>query len=423
LVLALTALVAHMATVALTKALQSYSRSRLEQLCSDRGRPGRADEVAQLADRTERGAEAIAVLSGLLLMTLIGIAADRWYSPASLKLVVSLVLFVVAAGYVLAGVLGKVLAEPILYAFWPAAFIIRGVALPITLGAARLEYVIERVGGYPMSGPRPASVEVEIPAEEGESSAEVEAELPEAARTLLQRAVELTRTNVSEVMIPPSAIVSLPSSVTAQKAAEAFRTTGRSRIPIFGANRDDIVGILIGKDLWERMVESKDPQSVVPAQLVRPAYCVPETCNAFQLIEDLRGNRTEMAIVLDEYGGVAGLVTLEDLLEQLVGPIHDEHDTPSPADPIKPLDSSRFEVDASLPLLELNNRLGLHLPTGEDFQTVGGLALHALGRLPDEGAKFRQNGIEFTVLHVRERSIRRVLIDLQPAAPAANGQS
>jgi CBS domain containing-hemolysin-like protein len=420
LVLALLALSAHVATVALTKALRSYSRSRLEQFCLKRGRPGRADEVAQNAARTERGAEAIAVFSGLVLMALIGIAMDRWSSPPSLKLLAFLVLFVVGVGYVLAGALGKVFAEPILYVFWPAAFIIRGMAWPITRGAAGLEHLIERVGGLPLVGPRPASVEVEIPAGEGESSAEVEAELPEAARTLLQRAVELTRTDVSEIMIRRSAIVSLPSTVTAQGAAETFRRTGRSRIPIFGANRDDIIGILIGKDLWERMVESDNPQSVVPAQLLRPAYCVPETCNALELIEQLQGNRTGMAIVLDEYGGVAGLVTLEDLLEQLVGPIDDEHDTPAPTDPIRPLEGSRFDVDASLPLEDLNIRLGLHLPTHEEYQTIGGLALHALGRLPDEGAKFRQNGIEFTVLNVRDRSILRVLIDLQPAA---NGQS
>ena len=93
-----------------------------------------------------------------------------------------------------------------------------------------------------------------------------------------------------------------------------------------------------------------------------------------------------MAIVLDEYGAVAGLITLEDLLEQLVGPIDDEHDVPTPDDPIKSLGGSRFEVDATLPIELLNDRFDLHLPTDDDFQTVGGLAFHALGRLPERGA-------------------------------------
>ena len=363
------------------------------------------------------------MLSGLLLAALVGVWLDQWLRPPTAEIVISLVLAIGAAGYVLAGVIGKVLAEPILDAFWPASFLIRGAAWPLVHGFAGLEYLIEHLTGNRETRPRPASVEVEIeiPAEDGEDAEDVDAELPDDTRAMLQHAVELTRKSVSEIMIPSTAIVSLPATVTAQAAAETFRKTGRSRIPLYGANRDDIVGILLGKDLWEKMLEADDPDSVVPAKLVRPAFRVPETRNAFQLIQDLRGNRTQMAIVLDEYGAVAGLVTLEDLLEQLVGPIDDEHDVPTPADPITPLSDSRFEVDATLPLDVLNERLDLHLPTEEDFQTVGGLAFHVLGRLPERGATFRFNGAEFTILDVHDHSIRKMMIDLQPAATASPG--
>ncbi len=382
LVLALPTLVAHLTTIVLTKALQSYSRSRLEEYCAEHGKPERAAEVAHLDEASERAAEAIAVVSGLLLAALAGVALDRWNSPPRLELVVLLVLLIGGLGYVLAGVLGKVFAEPIIHFLWPSVAVIRGAAWPLARGAKSLEYLTERFAGNPRNGPRPASVEVEISTDEGETSEDVEAEIPEATRELLQHAVELSRTNVSEIMIPSSAIVSLPSTVTARAAADTLRRTGRSRIPLFGANRDDIIGILLGKDLWDLMVENEDPDSVIPARVVRPAFFVPETCNAFQLVNDLRKNRTQMAIVLDEYGAVAGLVTLEDLLEQLVGPIDDEHDIPTPADPIKPLGDSRFEVDATLPLELLNDRFDLRLPTDEDFQTVGGLAFQALGACP-----------------------------------------
>ena len=169
------------------------------------------------------------------------------------------------------------------------------------------------------------------------------------------------------------------------------------------------------------MVDNEDPDSVIPARVVRPAFFVPETCNAFQLLNDLRGNRTQMAIVLDEYGAVAGLVTLEDLLEQLVGAIDDEHDIPTPADPIKSLGNSRFEADATLPMELLNHRLDLHLPTDEDFQTIGGLVFHALGRLPEPGATFRYDGVEFTILDVHDHAIGRIMIDLQPVSSSTNG--
>ena len=420
-VLGFPVLILHLASIAFTKALQSYSRSRLEEYCALRGRPDRADEIAHLDERTERGAEAIAVLSGLLLAALVGVALDEWLHPPTALLVIFLVLAIGAAGYVLAGVIGKVLAEPILYAFWPTSFLVRGAAWPLVQGFAGLEYLIEHLTGNRDTRPRPASVEVEIPAENGEDGEDVAVELPDDTLAMLQHAIELTRKSVSEIMIPSMAIVSLPANVTAQAAAETFRKTGRSRIPLYGANRDDIVGILLGKDLWEKMLEADDPDSVVPAKLVRPAFRVPETRNAFQLIQDLRGNRTQMAIVLDEYGAVAGLVTLEDLLEQLVGPIDDEHDVPTPADPITPLSDSRFEVNATLPLDVLNERLDLHLPTEEDFQTVGGLAFHVLGSLPERGATFRFNGAEFTILDVHDHSIRKMMIDLQPAATASSG--
>ena len=118
--------------------------------------------------------------------------------------------------------------------------------------------------------------------------------------------------------------------------------------------------------------------SARPTSSPRPR--TPTTCS-----NELRARRSQIAIVLDEYGGVAGLVTLEDLLEELVGPIDDEHDVPTPDDPVVPLGGSRYEVDAAVPLEELNDRLGLHLPTDGDFQTVGGFAFNALGRLPAAG--------------------------------------
>jgi CBS domain containing-hemolysin-like protein len=285
---------------------------------------------------------------------------------------------------------------------------------------ARFEEFVQWLVGDSEGGPRPTSVEVEIPAEEGESAEDVEAELPEATRQLLQHAVELTRMDVSEMMKPASAIVSLPSTVSAQTAAETFRKTGRSRIPLFGANRDDIVGILLAKDLWDKMLSSTDPNSVVPVRIVRPALYVPETSSAFDLIGQLRGQRSQMAIVLDEYGAVAGLVTLEDLLEQLVGSIDDEHDEPTAVDLVKQVGENRYEVDASVMIEDLNDRFDLDLPTDEDYETIGGMALHVLGRLPEIGASFRKDGIEFKVLDVRDQSIRRLSLALSRANADSN---
>jgi CBS domain containing-hemolysin-like protein len=124
----------------------------------------------------------------------------------------------------------------------------------------------------------------------------------------------------------------------------------------------------------------------------------------------------QLAIVLDEYGGVAGLISFEDLVEHITGPIDDEHDEPDGEDPIAPLGGSRYEVDAAVPLEELNERLGLRLPTDEDYSTVGGFVFTTLGHLPEPGETFRREGVEFTVESVEARTIRRLRLDLNPAA-------
>lgn len=414
--LGLPALALHLVSVTLTKALRTYSRSRLEELCERKGRLGRADEVAHLDGRAERAAETLAVVTGLLLAALLGVLIaqlDPRLAPGAIWVIA---LGVAIVGYVLSGVFGRVFAEQVLDVLWPAApWLILAMA-PITFCTRRVESFVERFAATADVAPRPASVEVEIPSD-SDNPEDAENDLPESTRELLQHAVALTRRDVAELMTPRSSIVTLPSSVTARVAARTFVETGKSRVPLYGESRDDIVGILYAKDLFPRMTEASDPDAVNPRLLARPAYCVPETKNAYDLLEEFRAKRTQIAIVLDEYGGVAGLITLEDLLEDLVGSIDDEHDVPTPDDPVMPLGGSRYELDAALSLEDLNERLNLRLPTDGDFMTVGGLVFHALGRLPEPGATFRYDGIEFQIVAVEDHSIRRVRIDLQPALP------
>lgn len=411
-------LAAHLFAIAMTRALRSYSRSLLEELCEQEGHPGRADEVAHLDARTERSAGALAVLTGLLLAGLGGLGVARWGRAGGVEWVILIVMAIGLLGYVLAGVIGKVFAETIIDAAWPASGFIRGAALPLTFGIRQVERIVEWAAGGDESSHRPASVEVEISMpDEDETPEDEEPDLPEPVRHMLQRTVELTRTDVSELMTPRPMVVSLPSTATAEQAAATFRQTGLSRIPLFGANHDDIVGILYVKDLFARISEVKDFGAVSPRTLVRPAYCIPETKNAFELLEEMRSARRQIAIVLDEYGGVAGLVTLEDLLEELVGAIDDEHDVPTPADPVRPIGDSRYEVDATMPVESLNERLNLSLPTDAEYLTVGGLAFHTLGKVPEPGETFRADGALFTVVEVKDHRIRRLRIELLGAEP------
>lgn len=406
----------HLVAVALTRALRTYSRSRLEEVCIASGRPGRAIEIAHLDERAERSAEALAVLSGLLLAALLGASVAVFAPRLAGEAIVAIALAVGALGYVAAGIIGRVHAEVVLDRLWPFANALRRSLAPLTFPARVLEAAAYRRARRDPDSPRPPSVEVEFhssadfPAEQN-----LEADLPEATRTLMERAVELAHRDVGSIMTPRASIVTLPAAISAREAAAVFATTGKSRVPLFGESRDDIVGILYAKDLFPLLVESDDPAKVVPRKLARPPMFVPESKNAAEMLQEFRASRVQIAVVLDEYGGVGGLVTLEDLIEELVGAIDDEHDVPTPDDPVRPLGGSRYEVDAAIALEDLNDRLDLRLPTDEDFETVGGLALDALGRLPEPGATFRRDGVEFTVLEVADHAIRRLSLDLRPA--------
>jgi CBS domain containing-hemolysin-like protein len=414
--LGLPILVLHMATVTLAKALRTYSRSRLEEACERRGRPEWADAIAHQDERTERAAEALAVLTGLALAALLGAVASQFAPRRAIEAVLPIALAVGGLGYVVAGVVGRVYAEAVILALWPMAQPLRTLTAPLTAGSRSLEALAYRSARRSVHAPRPASVEVEIHSAVDRPEEDLEADLPDSTRDVMEHAVEMTRRDVSEIMTPRSEMVALPATVSFDGAARAFRESGRSRIPLFGENRDDIVGVLYIKDLFSAATSSAGEGPPSPRKLVRQAFCIPETKNAYELLDEFRARRTHIAVVLDEYGGVSGLVTLEDLLEELVGAIDDEHDDPSPEDDVVALGEAQFEVDAALSMEELNERLGLHLPTNGDYQTVGGFAFNTLGRVPEPGASFRHEGIDFTVVKVRNRSIRRLRVDLQPAA-------
>ena len=396
-------------SVALGRALRTYSRSRLAVVCEARRKPERARLIERDDEATERAAEGIAVVAELL--------AAAWLARTLMGLP-PLGAIAVAAGATIAvhfaaSVVGRVWAETLLGTLWPMAGLIRSAAWPLTAVAVGAEWVVAHLAGPADTPPRPASVEVEI-LPDADHPDEIEGDVSVSTRTLLEHVVGLTRLDVSEIMTPRAAIKLLPSTCSPQTAAQAFRETGLSRIPIFGEHRDDILGILYAKDLFPLMVDPTTPPSALNvAKLARKAYFVPESKNANDLLGELRTLRSQIALVVDEYGTLAGLVTLEDLFEQLVGPIDDEHDIPTPDDRIKEVGATKFEVDATVPLGQLNHRFRLHLPTDGQFQTVGGYAFNELGRLPSPGEMFQADGVQITILEVVERSIRRVLMELR----------
>lgn len=407
--------------MALGQALRTYSPSRLKQLCEDAGTPQLAQEIALNDERAGRAAELTALVSGMFIAVLVFLwAATRMLTDYRSLLIISAL---VACAYLAADVFGRTYAEWILLRAWPFARLMRIATGPLAWTSRWLEARIARQSQRGAASPqRPPSVEVEIlDSTHADETENLEASLSEPTRQQLENVVRLATRDISELITPISNVVMMPAGVSIAEAAACFLSSGFSRVPMYGEQRDDIVGILYAKDLLAALVDPNIAPGAAARTFAREPHLVPETKNAAAMLDEMLQSRVQIAIVVDEYGAVLGLLTLEDLLEEIVGPIHDEHDPPPAADTFQPVGDGAYELDASTSLEELNDRLGLQLPTEGDFQTVAGLALETLGRVPDVGATFQVAGVDFTVLEVANHAIRRVRVALRPQLETAAG--
>ncbi len=230
-----------------------------------------------------------------------------------------------------------------------------------------------------------------------------ETEEDTAERELISSILDFADTIVREVMVPRPDIVTLDSTATTDQALDVVIAAGLSRVPVVGEGVDDVVGVLYAKDLLKHFDDDNAPRPVV--ELARPPYFVPETKPVLDLLREMQGNQVHLAIVVDEFGGTAGLVTIEDLLEEIVGEIVDEYDEEEPM--VTRLDDGDYVVDARMPIHDLSDVIGADLPN-EDWDTVGGLVLGLAGRVPLEGEEFALDDHVFVADRVQGRRVARV---------------
>lgn len=217
--------------------------------------------------------------------------------------------------------------------------------------------------------------------------------------------LDLKETTAHSIMIPRTEISFAPVDATLDELIELVTSCGHTRIPIFQDNIDQIVGILHAKDLLKFF--HHDGDSRLPPNLLRKPYFIPGNQSLDRVLKQLREEQTHLAIVTDEYGGTAGIITIEDILEEIVGEILDEHDSEEKLLTI--LDDGSALVDARLESEKLEEHFGLKLPEG-DFESVGGLIIHLLGRIPRINEKITCQGIEMLVKSADDRRINQILV-------------
>jgi CBS domain containing-hemolysin-like protein len=233
-------------------------------------------------------------------------------------------------------------------------------------------------------------------------------------RTLIRQVIEFGDTVVREVMVPRTDMLAVEGHARISDAVELVINSGKSRIPVFDQGMDDIVGIVYARDLLKAEREGRADDEV--RTLGREAHFVPETKRVAELMREMQREKFHIAVVVDEYGGTAGLVTLEDLIEELVGEIVDEYDVEDAK--WERLANGDYRVDARMPLDEVNELLAADLPDG-DWDTVAGLMYSELGHVPEQGESVEVDGRRLTAEKVDGRRIERVRISPQVArAPA-----
>ena len=223
---------------------------------------------------------------------------------------------------------------------------------------------------------------------------------------MLQGVLEVSETQVRDIMVPRSHMIVLDLDEPFDTLLETILSSGHSRFPVIGEDRDEIIGILLAKDLLKRFSESHDTRQFELRELFRQPVFIPESKRLNALLTQFRESHNHIAIVVDEYGGVAGLATIEDVLEQIVGDIDDEHD-PEEAENIQVQDDGRVVVLALTRIDDFNEHFDVVL-NDEEYDTVGGLIMHELGRLPRRGEVLELAGFQFRVLRADRRRIHAV---------------
>jgi CBS domain containing-hemolysin-like protein len=402
----------------LTYSLRDFSRPRLADALD---RAGRADKLDRTVDRASEYVFLTAfgrlianmfILLGVLHQTKQWVP-NEWgqYGAAILVTAVVALLFSVLVPHSLARHVG----EPI---------IARSVGLLEALYAVlrpflKLMHATDRIVQSAAAAPadeqqekREEELQEELLSvvEEGAKEGVVDSE----EREMIESVIEFSDHTVADAMTTYAEVVALPADVTLDEARKMIEESGHSRIPIYEDSLDHVVGVLYARDLIQWVGTPVDGFDV--KQVMRKPLIVIESKPLPDLLRDFRVSKVHIAIVVNEYGGTAGLITIEDVLEELVGDISDEHE-PEEAALFHKIDSHAFDVDARLPVDDFVRLTGIAMPEERDFDTIAGFVSTTMGRIPTAGTEFEYAGARFSVVDAEPHRVNRVKVELLPTEP------
>lgn len=404
-------------------ALINVHKPRLRQLVEEGlGSARTAERLAensnQLLATTQLGMMLTTFFAGAVVASTwaphLSIALAKWLGTASYSVAFVLVVFGTAlVMLLLAELVPEMIAahhsERVALVLAPPLSIVAFVSMPIIRLMEWITLGISRAIGLPRTGSMPFVTEEEIKTmvDAGEEGGVI----PEEEAEMIYSILNLGDTLAREVMVPRIDVVAVDVTTPMLEALDVLMEAGHSRIPVYRDTIDNVLGLLYAKDVLPYL---RNGQIDVPlSEILREAYFIPETKKASDLLLDLQQRRVHIAIVVDEYGGMAGLVTIEDLLEEIVGEIQDEYDTEEPI--IELVNENEYILDGRVDLDDLNRLMNIEIPTGES-DTLGGFIFSTLGRVPSVGNRVTFDNLDFTVESVSGRRIHKVRVQRHTAA-------
>ena len=396
---------------ALTYSLRDLSRVRLGEDLTRRGKSGYLEPTLDHLGDLIFVTAAVRLFSNIFILLLaLHLLDDTGFRPAVRYALAALIAGVVSmiCSVAIPHALARHAADSIVGSQVRFLHLLRTLMLPLTKLLRVIDDVVARATGS-ANGTESQHVEQQIlsAVEEGEKEGVVD----EEEREMIESVIQFRDTTAGQIMTARPEIIGVPMDATLQQVKAVIEESGHSRIPVYEGTLDQVKGILYARDLLHMLGEPADRLNI--RALIRPPYYVPETKPLRDLLNDFRLQKVHIAIVSDEYGGTAGLVTIEDILEELVGDISDEHEPLAPA-MFKRLDEQSAEADARLYVDELNRLLGLSVPEDAGYDTLGGFVTTTLGRIPETGTTFEHDGAKFTVLDAEPQKVNRVKIELIP---------
>jgi putative hemolysin len=422
--ISLAALAAGSVLSTLVQSLRDLTRSVLEDIVAIRNNPRAAARVAKILDDVEGHAAATA-LPRTICNLIVAVGLVFWVSAVKDQampvlidgiigiLVASLLLWVFTA--MLPSSIARHAGEVTVYAWSPLLRFMHVLGRPLRLIAAVLDEVVRRLAG------KSEQTEAQVLQEEILSvveEAQEEGKFDETERDMIEAVVKFRDKTVAQVMTPRTEISAIEVTGTLSEVTAAIRKIGHSRIPVYEGSLDHVVGIFYVKDLmrWLAGEGSRGGRTFEVRTVMRSAYFVPETKTVRELLSELLKKRVHIAMVADEYGGTAGLVTIEDIIEEVFGDIQDEYEIPETQSQEVKVNAERrsADVDARTYITDANDELralDVEIPESEDYDTVGGFVTVSLGRIPAAGEQVTLPNLLVTVLAAEPTRVTRVRIE------------